>query len=62
MCARSEHTDPYTTDSLQKSDIFINRVQCYTSVPVGGGGGGRHGRNGMVVGFTTTYAISAYHH
>ena len=24
-------------------------------------GGGR-GRNGMVVGFTTTYAISAYHH
>ena len=58
MCARSEHTDPYTTDSLQKSDIFINRVQCYTTVPVGGG----RGRNGMVVGFTTTYAISAYHH
>ena len=23
---------------------------------------GRHGRNRMVVGFTTTYAISAYHH
>ena len=21
-----------------------------------------HGRDGMVVGFTTTYAISAYHH
>jgi len=24
--------------------------------------GGRHGRDRMVVGFTTTYAISAYHH
>jgi hypothetical protein len=23
---------------------------------------GRHGRDRMVVGFTTTYAISAYHH
>jgi hypothetical protein len=23
---------------------------------------GRHGRDHMVVGFTTTYAISAYHH
>ena len=23
---------------------------------------GRHGSNRMVVGFTTTYAISAYHH
>jgi hypothetical protein len=23
---------------------------------------GRHGRNHMVVGFTTTYAISAYYH
>ena len=29
----------------------------------GGGGGGWHrGRNRMVVGFTNTYAISAYHH
>ena len=27
----------------------------------GGGGGGRD-RDRMVVGFTTTYAISAYHH
>ena len=28
-----------------------------------GGEGGRHrGRDRMVVGFTTTYAISAYHH
>ena len=26
------------------------------------GYGGRRGRDGMVVGFTTTYAISAYHH
>ena len=25
-------------------------------------GGGRRGRNRMVVGFTTTYAISVYHH
>ena len=25
-------------------------------------GWGRHGRYGMVVGFTTTYAFSAYHH
>ena len=24
--------------------------------------GGRRGRDRMVVGFTTTYAISAYHH
>jgi len=24
--------------------------------------GGRHGRDRMVVGFATTYAISAYHH
>ena len=24
--------------------------------------GGHHGRDHMVVGFTTTYAISAYHH
>ena len=24
--------------------------------------GGRHGRDRMVVGFTTTYAIGAYHH
>jgi hypothetical protein len=24
--------------------------------------GGRHGRDHMVVGFTTTYAIRAYHH
>jgi len=24
--------------------------------------GGRRGLDGMVVGFTTTYAISAYHH
>jgi len=24
--------------------------------------GGRRGRNRMVVGFTTTYAISEYHH
>ena len=24
--------------------------------------GGRHGRDSMVVGFTTTYSISAYHH
>jgi len=23
---------------------------------------GRHGRDRMVIGFTTTYAISAYHH
>jgi hypothetical protein len=23
---------------------------------------GRHGRDHMVVGFTTTYAISVYHH
>ena len=27
-----------------------------------GGRGGRRGRDRMVVGFTTTYAISAYHH
>jgi len=26
------------------------------------GGKGRRGRDRMVVGFTTTYAISAYHH
>jgi hypothetical protein len=26
------------------------------------GGGGRRGRDGIVVGFTTTYAISTYHH
>jgi len=26
------------------------------------GGGGCRGRDRMVVGFTTTYAISAYHH
>jgi len=25
-------------------------------------GGGRRGRDRMIVGFTTTYAISAYHH
>jgi len=25
-------------------------------------GGGRRGRDRMVVGFTTTYAISVYHH
>jgi hypothetical protein len=25
-------------------------------------GGGRRGHDRMVVGFTTTYAISAYHH
>ena len=25
-------------------------------------GGGRHGRGRMVVGFTTTYVISVYHH
>jgi len=24
--------------------------------------GGRRGRDRMVVGFTTTYAVSAYHH
>jgi len=24
--------------------------------------GGRRGRGGMVVGFTTTYAVRAYHH
>ena len=24
--------------------------------------GGRHGRDRMVVGFTTTYTVSAYHH
>ena len=24
--------------------------------------GGRRGRDGMVVGFITTYAVSAYHH
>jgi len=24
--------------------------------------GGRHGRDRMVVGFTTTYAIGAFHH
>jgi len=29
---------------------------------LGGGKRGSHGRNRMVVGFTTTYAISAYHH
>jgi len=23
---------------------------------------GRHGRNSMIVGFTTTYATSSYHH
>ena len=28
---------------------------------VGGGGGSRGGRDPMIVGFTTTYAISAYH-
>ena len=32
---------------------FINRSQCY---------GGRRDRDRMVIGFTTTYAISAYHH
>jgi hypothetical protein len=29
---------------------------------MGEGGGWRHGRDRMVVEFTTTYAISGYHH
>jgi len=35
----------------------INSIQY-----VDGGGGGRRGRDRMVVGFTTTSAISAYRH
>jgi hypothetical protein len=37
------------TDS-QICELFINRI------------GGRRGCDHMVVGFTATYAISAYHH
>jgi hypothetical protein len=34
-------------------DKYVNTYKYYR---------GRHGRNRMVVGFTITYAISAYHH
>ena len=32
------------------------------NIPIKFGSRGRRGRDRMVVGFTTTYAISAYHH
>jgi len=35
--------------------FILNNIQLPLS-------GGRRGRDRMVVGFTTTYAISAYHH
>ena len=40
----------------------IKYVNLNTKCNVGQRSRGRRGRNRMVVGFTTTYAISAYHH
>ena len=37
--------------------MFNNNLEYLTSSLMG-----RHGRDPMVVGFTTTYAIRAYHH
>ena len=42
-------------DALMKV-MFISIVSTYTNSR------GRHGRDRLVIGFTTTYAISAYHH
>ena len=39
--------------------IILQPIRALLIIPKGGG---RRGRDRMVVGFTTTYAISAYHH
>jgi hypothetical protein len=43
--------------SFLKHVFMIHRMYCKSH-----GKGGRRGRDRMVVGFTTTYAISAYQH
>ena len=40
---------------------FPSHVRVLSTVVRGGGGGGRDSDR-MIVGFTTTYAIGAYHH
>ena len=59
---RSTTTTPQfdisVTCRLQHTSKFDYRLHCTYE----GYSGGRRGRHRMVVGFTTTYAISAYHH
>jgi hypothetical protein len=43
-------------------DIIVDIYLVFLNNNFHVGYGGRRGRDGMVVGFTTTYAISAYHH
>ena len=48
-------------DDIKKKEIYVKqRLPCEKWVFRNGQRGCRDGR--MVVGFTTTYAISAYHH
>jgi len=47
----------YTGGNIVTSNIIILMSVCVSNYS-----GGRRGRDLMVVGFTTTYAISAYHH
>ena len=48
-------------DSYASTDI-LDQVDKHRFIGVGGGGGCRRGRDCMVVDFTITYAIRAYHH
>ena len=41
---------------------FVNEIFLFTVFLLSHLFGGRHGRDPIVVGFTTTYVISAYHH
>jgi hypothetical protein len=46
----------------KKNKYFFTDMQYPISSPLLLGQGGRCGHDRIVVGFTTTYAISAYHH
>ena len=47
-----------TATSIYSQLLLLHVVELQSYLP----SRGRHGRNRMVVGFTTTYVISAYHH
>jgi hypothetical protein len=47
----------HVTATFTSSDLIL-----FSMLGGGGGGGGARSRDRKVVGFITTYAISAYHH
>ena len=64
-CTRGEHANHYTTDVVfifenqgkfrcKKMNVYEDKIKHISNII--------YGRDRLVVGFTTTWAISAYHH